>query len=389
MTALPLLDIEVGDYGEHEAAMVAFRRQGTRRALALDNRGPIRYDQNGKVSSEIVDSYNQHGFYVLTGVVGEDELAEIEADVADMLDRAPTQRGSTLDRHGRKALGVGLSGRNVVWVKPLSDPLGGTDASYGRHEAKMIEPVPPTGAPDHVVQLILGSLQFSDACLRMYGHPDLLGLAEAIHGPDFTPFNEGVWVKHPGLGGSVAWHQDGWTHWDDPEVMDANTHGFNFMLQLYGCDAANGLWVVPGSHQEGKVDIKSMVDDAGSDRLDAAVPLICGPGDVAITNRQAVHGSFANTSPNVRVTINMGFHRRSSVLNVRGGGVHNPVSVYDDDYIFERSKAIAYAIDARAQHRPNENRFVYEPFVGLEDQYRWDSDTRFELQDYNLRDIGI
>ena len=82
------------------------------------------------------------------------------------------------------------------------------------------------------------------------------------------------------------------------------------MTQLYGCDAANGLWVVPGSHRHGKLDIKAMVDAAGSDRLPDAVPLICGPGDVAITSRQAVHGSFANTSPNVRVTVNMGFHRR-------------------------------------------------------------------------------
>ena len=126
------------------------------------------------------------------------------------------------------------------------------------------------------MQLVLGSLQFSDACLRTYGHPDLLRVAEAIHGPDFTPFNEAVWIKHPRLGGSVAWHQDGWTHWDSPE-LGTNTHGFNFMGQLYGCDAANGLWVVPGSHRIGKADIKGMVAAAGSDRLPDAVPLICAP----------------------------------------------------------------------------------------------------------------
>ena len=42
-------------------------------------------------------------------------------------------------------------------------------------------------------------------------------------------------------------------HWDDPD-LDEGTHGFNFMGQLYGCDAANGLWVVPGSHRGGKAD---------------------------------------------------------------------------------------------------------------------------------------
>ena len=101
------------------------------------------------------------------------------------------------------------------------------------------------------------------------------------------------------------------------------------------------------------------------------MPLVCAPGDVAITNRQAIHGSFANTSPDPRVTINFGFHRRRSVLGVTSGGVHNPVAVYDEERIHERSKAIVYGIDARAQRFPDEARFVYQPFAGHEDEYRW------------------
>ena len=77
------------------------------------------------------------------------------------------------------------------------------------------------------------------------------------------------------------------------------------------------------------------------------------------------------------------------MLGVEGGGVHNPVSVYDDAYIFERSKAIAWGIDARAQRYRRESRYVYQPFVGLEDDYRWNADTEKLLRDYNLQDIGI
>ena len=73
----------------------------------------------------------------------------------------------------------------------------------------MKELEPPDGAPEYVMQVVLGSLQFSEACLRVYGHPQLLAVAESINGPDFTPFNEAVWIKHPGLGGPVPWHQDG------------------------------------------------------------------------------------------------------------------------------------------------------------------------------------
>lgn len=385
---LPLLDLPAVDYGPAEAAMVRYRAGGEARARSLGNRGPIRFTEDGALDPVILDSYREHGFYVFEGVLSEEELGDIERDVADLLDRAPVSKDATVDRHGRPALGAGCRARNLSWVRPLSDPLGGTSASNGRHPAKMAEPTPPPGAPDHVVQLVLGSLQFSDACLRLYGHPGLLRVAEAINGADFTPFNEAVWIKHPYLGGSVAWHQDGWTHWDSPE-LDDGTHGFNFMAQLYGCNAANGLWVVPGSHRVGKVDIKAMVEAAGSDRLPQAVPVLCAPGDVAITNRQAVHGSFANTSPDPRVTINFGFHRRRSVLGVTSGGVHNEVSVYDEARIWERSKAIAYGIDARAQRFPDEPRYRYVPFAGEEDAHRWDDAARASLHDYNLLDLGI
>ncbi len=388
MVNLPLLDVPVSDYGADEDAMVAYRADGERRALALDNRGPIRFDEQGRLDPAILDAYGRHGFYVFEGVLGAEELADIERDVAELLDRAPVTKGAEIDRHGRPALGADCTARNVSWVRPLSDPLGGTSASNGRHPAKMNEPVAPEGAPEFVVQLILGSLQFSDACLRVYGHPELLAVAEAVNGADFAPFNEAVWIKHPYLGGSVAWHQDGWTHWEDPE-LDGDTHGFNFMAQLYGCNAANGLWVVPGSHRIGKADIKAMVDAAGSDRLPDAVPLVCGPGAVAITNRQAIHGSFANTSAEPRVTINFGFHRRRSVLGVTSGGVHNPVSVYDEERIRTRSAAIMYGIDARAQRFPHERRYVYQPLAGQEDAYRFGPATRGALKDYNLLDLGI
>lgn len=388
MANLPLLEVPIVDYGPDEAAMVAYRRAGEERAGALGNRGPIRFDTEGNLDPAILDAYWRTGFYIFTDVLAADELADIERDVADIIERAPVTKDATIDRFGRPALGTGCTARNISWVRPLSDPIGGTSAVNGRHPAKMIEPAPPKEAPDYVMQLLLGSLQFSDACLRVYGHPQLLAIAAAINGADFTPFNEAIWIKQAGLGGSVAWHQDGWTHWDSPD-LDPGTHGFNFMAQLYGCTSANGLWVVPGSHRVGKADIRAMVAEAASDRLPDAVPMVCDPGDVAITNRQAIHGSFANTSPDVRVTINFGFHRRKSVFGVVSGGVHNPVSTYDDEYIRERSKLIMYGIDARTQRFPDEPRFQYEPFAGHEHELRWTPEVKASLTDYNLRDLGI
>ena len=385
---LPVPQVAETDFGEHEAVMEQYREEGTKRALELGNRGPVELGADGKLLPSIVAAYRRHGFYVFTGVVSQPELDDIAADIADILDRAPIAPDATVDRHGRTAMAADCEGRSFRLVKPLSDPLGGTAANHGRHQIKMLEPEVPKDAPDWVMQVLLGTLQHSDACLRYYGHPKLLSIVASLNGDDFTPFNETLWIKHPRLGGSVSWHQDGWTHWDS-ETLDGDSHGFNTMMQLYGCDAANGLWVVPGSHKRGKLDIKQLRDADGSDRLPDGVPLICAPGDVAVTNRQAVHGSFANTSPNPRVSLTYGFHRRSSVLNVRSGGVHNPVSLYDEDYIRARSRMIMYGIDARRQRYPDETPFSYQPLADQAEQYTWGDAARRQVHDYNLQDIGI
>jgi hypothetical protein len=378
----------VTDYGREEAAMQAYLAKGERKAFRLGNRGPIRYDANGRLTKDILDAYWRTGFYVFEGVLKPDELADIERDFRDILERLPVEKGASLDKLGRPALGADLKAPTLFWSKPLGDPFGGTDLANGRHPVKMFEPKAAADAPREVVYLILGSLQFSEACLRVYGHPDLLRVVASINGDDFTPFNEALFIKEPGRGASVAWHQDGVTHWEKPD-WDEGTHGFNMMAQLYGCTAANGVWVVPGSHKLGRIDIKRWVREAGTERLPEAVPIIAGPGDVAVTNRQTLHGSFANTSKDWRVTLNQGFHRRRSVLGVEAGGVHNARAVYDEARIRERAKVVGWAIDARRQRFPGETPYVYKPHADAGLKYTWDAAAKAAIKDYNLLDLSI
>ncbi|MGE0653235.1 MAG: phytanoyl-CoA dioxygenase family protein [Alphaproteobacteria bacterium] len=377
------------DYGSEEAAMQAYLREGEERAYALGNRGPMRFTADGSVHPDILEAYWRTGFYVFEGVLGKEELAEIEADFHNLLERLPVEKDATVDRHGRPALGVGHKAQTLFWSKPLGDPFGGTELANGRHPVKMFEPKARADAPKEIVYLILGSLQFLETQLRVYGHPHLLAMAAAVNGDDFTPFNEALFIKEPGLGASVAWHQDGITHWNTPN-WDEGVHGFNFMAQLYGCTPANGVWVVPGSHKiPGKCDIRAMVAAAGSERLPDAVPMVCKPGDVVINNRQVVHGSFANTSRDWRVTLNFGFHRRSSVLGVEAGGIHNARAVYDEARIRERARLIGYAIDARRQRFPDETPYAYRPHVEAGLAYRWDEKAKADIRDYNLLDLSI
>ena len=376
------------DFGIHEAAMQTYFREGEQRAHALENRGPIRFNPDGTLDAKILESYSRCGFYIFEGVLDSEELADIETDFLNIQDKLPTSSDSKTDSEGHAALGADCEATTFYWAKPLSDPWGGTDAGNGRHQVKMTEPEIATNAPKEIVYLIVGSLQFSDACLRVYGHPELLAVAAQINGEDFVPFNESLFIKEPELGASVSWHQDGQTHWNSP-TWDEGTHGFNFMAQLYGCTAANGLWLVPGTHKLGKLDINAMLVEDEADRIPSAVPLICNPGDVAMSSRQIVHGSFANTSPDCRVTVNFGFHRRSSVLNVKTKSFHNEKIVYDEQLVHSRSRVIGYAIDARRQRFPQETPFVYKPFKNTPNDYRWNKQAKVEIKDYNLVDLFI
>jgi ectoine hydroxylase-related dioxygenase (phytanoyl-CoA dioxygenase family) len=171
-------------------------------------------------------------------------------------------------------------------------------------------------------------------------------VAEAVNGPDFVPFNEVVFMKEAGLGVSVAWLRDGTTHWFSP-TFHPGSHGFNFMAQLYGSTPGNGVWALPGTHVHRAVDVRALVEASGSERIREAVPMMSGPGDVIISNRQLVHGSFANTSPDRRVTVNFGFLPRASVLNVTATQLDGRVETYDAARVHQRSRMIAVAIDAR------------------------------------------
>ena len=143
--------------------------------------------------------------------------------------------------------------------------------------------------------------------------------------------------------------------------------------------------------QEGKIDISSRVaENSGSEKLPDAVPLYCNAGDVTIVNRQALHGSFANTSEDLRISLTFGFHRRRSVLGATGALSEAESVRYDEARITKRSEVVAVAIDARAQFYPEQPRFQYQPMAGREQALQFnDANWQRVIKDYNLNDLSI
>ena len=205
-------DVAITDVEAERLSQAEYFAEGTRRALALGNRGPIRFEADGRLHHEILDAYSEQGFYVFTDVVGAEELEELRADVEGVLDRAPFPRkGSPTDRHGRPALGTGMAIDPWNMAKPLSDPVGGTHKNNGRHPARMHEPAPPDGAPEEVPYLVFGCLETMDAFLRVYGHPGPAAGGRGGQRSGLHPVHRGAVRQAPGprpLGGVAPGRPD-------------------------------------------------------------------------------------------------------------------------------------------------------------------------------------
>jgi hypothetical protein len=333
-----------GPWSTEEGQDAAVVAEGERAALARPHRGPLELTAGGQLPPAVLAAFERVGFYVFTDAVGPPELADLRRDVADLSARAPEACGAAVDGRGRPA-----AAGSWAFARPLSDPDGGRDARSAPKGMRTF--ATPAGGPAEVVMALQSYLPHTAAGLRLYGHPGLLAAAAAVNGPDFTPFSESIQIKLPGLGPAVTWHQDGTRNWSQavPE------HGFNFMCQLHGSTAENGVWILPGSHRRGRLDIGALLAAHG-DRLPGTVPMICAPGDVVMANRNALHGSFPNVSADRRVTLNWGFHRRGAVL---GAARPDGVPWYTAAEVDARCRLIPLAAARRAEAYPTEPSFAY------------------------------
>lgn len=359
---------------------------GRVRALALGNRGPIRFDEDGKLASDILEAYRSTGFYVFTGVLTADEVDELTVEFDALLDNAPVAKDGTVDAQGRP---VRFGGYYSLSTNDL----------FGRTEAE-----DPDGG-GVVVGLISHPLMLMDAALRVYGHPEVLRVVEGVNGADFVPFHESIFHKGAGEGPPTPWHQDGRTHWSEDgrslEQPDGSghSHGFNLNVSWSHCTPENCLWVVPGSHRTWRL-ADGGAFPAPTEVLAHAVPMMMSPGDCGMVNRSSLHGSYRNHSTERRVTMVLGFHKRASAVgatttNVHAfklpGGGNSKQITYSEGDVLRRARMIPLAIDARRRHFPDETPYDYRGrYLG---EAVWDERARAEISmagdEYWVRDITL
>lgn len=166
-------------------------------------------------------------------------------------------------------------------------------------------------------------------------------------------------------------------------ALESKTHGFNINISWSNCTPENCLWVVPGSHKRWLLHEDGKFPSI-TDRLPDAVPITLEPGDLAFVNRSSLHGSFPNKSPERRLTMVLGFHKRSSVIGTETTNVNafklpgtEKRVKYTKEHVERRARMIPLSIDARRQKYPKETPYVYKgSYLG---GGVWNEEARIEI----------
>ena len=164
--------------------------EATAAALALPNRGPLSFDADGRVPQHVLDAFEALGFYVFEGVIGQAELSELQDDFHECIDGldAAKQRG---EETFESPSGVPIAVSSFGYRTPLSD----NSNPEGRSPVPMQDYAPPADAPEQICSGASYYLRFSEPGVRLYGHPGLLAVAEAVNGKGFTPFSDSLQLK--------------------------------------------------------------------------------------------------------------------------------------------------------------------------------------------------
>ena len=141
--------------------------------------------------------------------------------------------------------------------------------------------------------------------------PAILDYVEDLIGPDFFQWGGGFFVKYPGEGNFVPWHQDS-QYWplSPRKTITAS-------LAFYDGTAQNGaMQVLRGSHRQGKIphhDVSGsdymLGQEIDADRIDPeqAVALELKAGEISLHDEALAHGSGPNRGDTPRAVLTMRF----------------------------------------------------------------------------------
>lgn len=139
-------------------------------------------------------------------------------------------------------------------------------------------------------------------------HPRLLDMIEDLIGPDILCWNAIFWIKEPGAGSFVGWHQD-ITYWglDNRELVTV------WVALSEASEEAGCMRVLPGSHRQTLSHDETYDPDNLLTRgqhindidLARTVAMPLRPGQVSFHNVATAHGSGPNHTGDRRIGLSL------------------------------------------------------------------------------------
>lgn len=149
----------------------------------------------------------------------------------------------------------------------------------------------------------------------------LVDMVEDLIGPDILCWNAILWIKEPGTGSFVGWHQDA-TYWglDNRELVTV------WIALTDASEQAGCMSVLPGSHEQTLLhdetnDVDNLltrgqhINDIDSDQT-VAMPL--HTGQASFHNVATAHGSGPNRSSDRRIGLSLHYmppHTRQTLVD--------------------------------------------------------------------------
>jgi non-haem Fe2+, alpha-ketoglutarate-dependent halogenase len=144
-------------------------------------------------------------------------------------------------------------------------------------------------------------------------HPAVLDAVESLIGRDLLVYHLTTWIKDPGDGAFVSWHQDGTYFGLDP----ADQHVTAWVALTDSQPETGCVMAIPGSHRQGQLSHTTARDAANllsnGQRAVAdidetrAVPLAMRAGEFSLHHTHLLHSSAPNHGRDRRIGIGISY----------------------------------------------------------------------------------
>ena len=143
-------------------------------------------------------------------------------------------------------------------------------------------------------------------------HPGILDAIESLIGPDILLYHLTCWIKEPGDGSFVSWHQDG-TYFN----LTPAEHVTAWVALSDATPESGCMRMMPGSHRAGQQDHEqgptdgNLLSNGQQVALDIdeskAIDIVVPSGSVSFHHTHIVHSSGPNKSNDRRIGIGISY----------------------------------------------------------------------------------